>query len=137
MDAWLLRRRDRRSPDDSVRAQALDGGAFDDGLRLDRPARANSRGRPDPHRGVDRRRRRPPYDYVPAEALPGHRVSVAVNLDRPALPTAKGPTSTEGAVERRRRPGGSHAVDFTIEALRLAGILRRDDRIDVAHVEAI
>jgi protoporphyrinogen oxidase len=69
--------------------------------------------------------------------FPFHRVSFPANFSPHNVPPGKSSIATEVAYVPGRAPEIEHAVERTIEALRVAGILARDDRIEHVHVEAI
>jgi protoporphyrinogen oxidase len=88
--------------------------------------------------GVDRPTLSPHHwVYFYEDAFPFHRVSFPANFSPHNVPPGKSSISIEVAYVPGREPDTKSAVDSTVEALRIAGILRRDDHIDVAHVEAI
>jgi protoporphyrinogen oxidase len=75
--------------------------------------------------------------YYYEDEFPFHRLSFPGNFSPHNVPPGKSSISTEIAYKPHEVPDELAAVDATVEALRIAGLLGADDAIEVVHVEAI
>jgi len=88
--------------------------------------------------GVDRPDLSPMHwVYFYEDPFPFHRLSFPASFSPDTVPPGKSSIATEVAFSRRRPLDRETAVERTIAALRLAGILRADDRIELVHTEEI
>jgi protoporphyrinogen oxidase len=88
--------------------------------------------------GVDRPSLSPyHWVYFYEDAFPFHRVSFPANFSPHNVPPGKSSIAVEVAYAPGHPPDTERFVENTIEALRSAGILAREDRIELVHVEAI
>jgi UDP-galactopyranose mutase len=75
--------------------------------------------------------------YFYEDDFPFHRLSFPANFSPRNVPEGKSSISTEVAFSRHRPLERDRMVEQTIEALRSAGILERDDTIELLHAEEI
>jgi UDP-galactopyranose mutase len=75
--------------------------------------------------------------YFYEEPFPFHRLSFPATFSPDTVPPGKSSIATEVAFSERRPLDRGTAIDKTIEALKLAKILRPDDRIELVHTEEI
>ena len=75
--------------------------------------------------------------YFYEDAFPYHRLSFPANFSPRNVPDGKSSVSTEVAYSRHRPLERDTMVERTIESLRTAGILARDDEIELVHAEEI
>ncbi len=75
--------------------------------------------------------------YFYEEPFPFHRLSFPGTFSPDTVPPGKSSIATEVAFSSQRSLDRDTAVERTIAALRLAGILQPDDRIDLVHTEEI
>jgi len=75
--------------------------------------------------------------YFYEDAFPFHRLSFPANFSPDTAPPGKSSISTEVAFSEERPLDEATAVERTVEALRLAKILREDDPIELVHTERI
>jgi UDP-galactopyranose mutase len=75
--------------------------------------------------------------YFYEDPFPFHRLSFPANFSPDTAPPGKSSISTEVAFSKERPLDRQTAVERTIEALRLARILRDDDAIELVHTEEI
>jgi protoporphyrinogen oxidase len=88
--------------------------------------------------GIDRPTLSPHHwVYFYEDEFPFHRLSFPANFSPHNVPPGKSSIATEVAYVPGSPPDAERAVEQTVEALRAAGILERDDRIELVHVEAI
>src|SRR5436190_3617695 len=88
--------------------------------------------------GIDRERISDKHwIYFYEDEFPFHRLSLPANFSPDTVPPGKSSVSTEVAFSTVRPLAEEQAVEQTIKALQLAGILHADDRIDLVHTEKI
>ena len=88
--------------------------------------------------GIDRERISDKHwIYFYEDEFPFHRLSLPANFSPDTVPPGKSSVSTEVAFSAVRPLAEEQAVEQTIKALQLAGILHADDRIDLVHTEKI
>ena len=88
--------------------------------------------------GIDRERISDKHwIYFYEDQFPFHRLSLPANFSPDTVPPGKSSISTEVAFSAVRPLDEETAVEQTIKALQLAGILHFDDRIDLVHTERI
>lgn len=88
--------------------------------------------------GIDRERISDKHwVYFYEDPFPFHRLSFPGNFSPGTVPPGKSSISTEVAFSEEMPLDEETAVEQTIAALRLAGILRPDDRIELVHTERI
>jgi protoporphyrinogen oxidase len=75
--------------------------------------------------------------YFYEDPFPFHRLSFPATFSPDTVPPGKSSIATEVAFSPARPLERDTAVERTVAALRLAGILRPDDRIELVHVEEI
>ena len=75
--------------------------------------------------------------YFYEDAFPYHRLSFPANFSPRNVPDGKSSVSTEVAYSRHRPLERDTMVERTIESLRTAGILAREDEIELVHAEEI
>jgi protoporphyrinogen oxidase len=75
--------------------------------------------------------------YFYEEPFPFHRLSFPATFSPDTVPPGKSSIATEVAFSADRPLDRDTAVEKTIAALRLAGILQPDDRIELVHTEEI
>jgi protoporphyrinogen oxidase len=75
--------------------------------------------------------------YFYEDPFPFHRLSFPATFSPGTVPPGKSSIATEVAFSERRPLDRETAVEKTIEALKLAKILRADDRIELVHTEEI
>lgn len=75
--------------------------------------------------------------YFYEEPFPFHRLSFPASFSPDTVPPGKSSIATEVAFSKHRPLDPEAAVERTIAALRLAGILTPDDPIELVHTEAI
>ncbi|HEX7185730.1 MAG TPA: FAD-dependent oxidoreductase [Thermoanaerobaculia bacterium] len=75
--------------------------------------------------------------YFYEDPFPFHRLSFPAAFSPDTVPPGKSSIATEVAFSKWRSLDRDTAVEKTIEALKLAKILRPDDRIDLVHTEEI
>jgi protoporphyrinogen oxidase len=75
--------------------------------------------------------------YFYEDPFPFHRLSFPATFSPDTVPPGKSSIATEVAFSAARPLDRDAAVERTIAALRLAGILSPDDRIDLVHTEEI
>ena len=75
--------------------------------------------------------------YFYEDPFPFHRLSFPATFSPDTVPPGKSSIATEVAFSQWRPLDRDTAVEKTIEALRLAKILRPDDRIELVHTEEI
>jgi UDP-galactopyranose mutase len=75
--------------------------------------------------------------YFYEDPFPFHRLSFPASFSSHNVPAGKGSISTEIAFSDRRPLDRERVVDDAVAALRLAGILRDSDRIELADVHEI
>ncbi len=75
--------------------------------------------------------------YFYEEPFPFHRLSFPATFSPDTVPPGKSSIATEVAFPAGRPLDREAAVERTIAALRLAGILQPDDRIELIHTEEI
>jgi UDP-galactopyranose mutase len=75
--------------------------------------------------------------YFYEDPFPFHRLSFPATFSPDTVPPGKSSIATEVAFSERRPLDRDTAVERTIEGLKLAKILRPDDRIELVHTEAI
>ena len=75
--------------------------------------------------------------YFYEEPFPFHRLSFPATFSPDTVPPGKSSIATEVAFPAGRPLDREAAVERTIAALRLAGILKPDDRIELVHTEEI
>jgi protoporphyrinogen oxidase len=75
--------------------------------------------------------------YFYEDPFPFHRLSFPATFSPDTVPPGKSSIATEVAFSEHRPLDRDTAVARTIDALRLAGILRPDDRIELVHTEEI
>lgn len=88
--------------------------------------------------GIDRPTLSPyHWIYFYEEGFPFHRLSFPGNFSPHNVPNGKSSIATEVAYRPGAEPDRERAVDETVRALRRAGILDHDDRVEVVQAEAI
>jgi protoporphyrinogen oxidase len=88
--------------------------------------------------GVDRERISDKHwVYFYEDGFPFHRLSFPANFSPHNVPPGKSSISTEIAYSEVRPLDRETVVEQTIDAMRTAGILRPDDRIELVHVQEI
>jgi UDP-galactopyranose mutase len=75
--------------------------------------------------------------YFYEDLFPFHRLSFPATFSPDTVPPGKSSIATEVAFSRQRPLDRDTAIERTIAALRAAGILRADDRIELVHTEEI
>jgi UDP-galactopyranose mutase len=75
--------------------------------------------------------------YFYEDGFPFHRLSFPANFSPHNVPEGKSSVATEIAYSRHRPLDQEAATEQTIAALRSAGILEAEDRVDVVHAQAI
>jgi len=75
--------------------------------------------------------------YFYEDPFPFHRLSFPATFSPDTVPPGKSSIATEVAFSRDRPLDRDAAVEKTVAALRLAGILAPDDTIDLVHTEEI
>ena len=75
--------------------------------------------------------------YFYEDVFPYHRLSFPANFSPRNVPDGKSSVSTEVAYSRHRPLERDTMVERTIESLRTAGILAREDEIELVHAEEI
>ena len=75
--------------------------------------------------------------YFYEDPFPFHRLSFPATFSPDTVPPGKSSIATEVAFSKWRPLDRDTAVERTIEALKLAKILRPDDRIELVHTEEI
>jgi UDP-galactopyranose mutase len=75
--------------------------------------------------------------YFYEDPFPFHRLSFPATFSPDTVPPGKSSIATEVAFSERRPLDRDTAVEKTIAALKLAKILRPDDRIELVHTEEI
>ncbi|HEX2252091.1 MAG TPA: FAD-dependent oxidoreductase [Thermoanaerobaculia bacterium] len=88
--------------------------------------------------GIDRERISDKHwVYFYEEPFPFHRLSFPANFSPDTAPPGKSSISTEVAFSEWRPLERDQAVERTLAALRLAGILTPDDTVELVHTEEI
>jgi UDP-galactopyranose mutase len=75
--------------------------------------------------------------YFYEDSFPFHRLSFPANFSPDTVPAGKSSIATEVAFSRWRPLSRDEAVERTIDALIVAGILDKQDRIELIHTEEI
>lgn len=88
--------------------------------------------------GIDREDLSPMHwVYFYEDPFPFHRLSFPATFSPDTVPPGKSSIATEVAFSKHRPLDPDAAAEKTIAALRLAGILSPDDRIDLVHTETL
>ena len=75
--------------------------------------------------------------YYYEDEFPFHRLSLPANFSPDTVPPGKSSISTEVAFSPNRPLDADSAVEKTIEALKVAGLITEDDKIELVHTEEI
>jgi UDP-galactopyranose mutase len=75
--------------------------------------------------------------YFYEDEFPFHRLSLPANFSPDTVPPGKSSIATEVAFSQHRPLDRDEAVDKTIDALKLAGLITEDDGIELVHTEEI
>lgn len=75
--------------------------------------------------------------YYYEDEFPFHRLSLPANFSPDTVPAGKSAISTEVAFSQHRPLDAQSAREKTIEAVKVAGLITEDDRIELVHSEEI